>query len=234
MILAPGNAEIGGEFLKDSQNSNPSPDTKKMSLVEKLIEKGYLKTPRIISAFRKIKRSDFLPEKLKNLAELDEPLPIGFGQTISQPLTVAFMLELLQPKKGDKILDVGSGSGWTTSLLAEIVGSKGKVYAIEIIKELKEFGEKNTKKYNFVNKGIVKFICGDGSKGLPEKSPFDKILVSASAEEIPVELKEQLKIGGRLVIPVRDSIFLIVRKNNEFEEKEFFGFSFVPLIKKRY
>ena len=234
MILAPGNAEIGGEFLKDSQNSNPSPDTKKMSLVEKLIEKGYLKTPRIISAFRKIKRSDFLPEKLKNLAELNEPLPIGFGQTISQPLTVAFMLELLQPKKGDKILDVGSGSGWTTSLLAEIVGSKGKVYAIEIIKELKEFGEKNTKKYNFVNKGIVKFICGDGSKGLLKKSPFDKILVSASAEEIPIELKEQLKIGGRLVIPVRDSIFLIVRKNNEFEEKEFFGFCFVPLIKKRY
>jgi len=203
-----------------------------MDLIEKLIKMGYLKTPRIISAFRKIKRADFLPEELKNLAELNEPLPLGFGQTISQPLTVAFMLELLQPEKGDKILDVGAGSGWTTSLLAEIVGNKGKVYAIEIIKELKKLGENNARKYNFVNKGIAEFIHGDGSKGLLEKSPFDKILVSASAEKIPAKLKEQLKIGGRLVIPVRDSIFLIVRKTDKFEEKEFFGFSFVPLVKK--
>ena len=142
------------------------------------------------------------------------------------------MLELLQPKKKDKILDVGSGSGWTTSLLAEIVGDGGKVYGIEIIKELKSFGEKNTLKYNFIDKGIINFICSDGSKGLSEKAPFDKILVSAAAAEVPEELKKQLKISGRLVIPVKDSIFLIVRKKEGFEEKEFYGFSFVPLIKK--
>jgi protein-L-isoaspartate(D-aspartate) O-methyltransferase len=201
-------------------------------LVDELIKLGYLKTPEIISAFRKIKRVDFVREQDKNLAEINEPLSIGYGQTISQPLTVAFMFELLQPKKGDKILDVGSGSGWTTALLAEIVGEKGKVYAIEIIPELKEFGEKNVSKYNFIKKDIVKFICGDGSKGLPSKKPFDKILVSAAATKIPQPLKEQLSNNGRLVIPVQSSIFLIIKKDSKYEEKEFFGFSFVPLISK--
>ncbi len=202
-----------------------------MKLVEKLIKQKYLKTPEIISAFRKIKRIDFLPEELKEFAELNGPLPIGYEQTISQPLTVAIMFELLQPKKGDNILDIGAGSGWTTALLSEIVGKSGKVYGIELIKELKEFGEKNTENYNFVKNGIVKFIYGDGSKGLPEKAPFDKILVSASADKISSELKEQLKINGRLVIPVKNSVFLIIKKSDRFEEEEFPGFSFVPLIK---
>jgi len=201
-------------------------------LVDKLIERGYLKTPEIISAFKKIKRKDFVREEYKDLAEIDEPLPIGYGQTISQPSTVAFMFELLQPKKGDKILDIGSGSGWTATLLAEIVGEKGKVYALEIIPELKEFGEKNVAKYNFVKKGIVKFICSDGSHGLPSESPFDKILVSASATKIPSALKNQLKNNGRMVIPVGNSIFLVIKKNNKYEEKEFEGFSFVPLVSK--
>jgi len=201
-------------------------------LVDKLIERGYLKTPEIISAFKKIKREDFVREEYKDLAEIDEPLPIGYGQTISQPSTVAFMFELLQPKKGDKILDIGSGSGWTAALLAEIVGEKGKVYSVEIIPELKEFGERNVAKYNFVKKGIVKFICSDGSQGLPSESPFDKILVSASATKIPSALKNQLKNNGRMVIPVGNSIFLVIKKNNKCEEKEFEGFSFVPLVSK--
>jgi len=199
-------------------------------LVDKLIERGYLKTPEIIAAFKKIKRVDFLREEYKHLAEIDEPLPIGYGQTISQPLTVAFMFELLQPKKGDKILDIGSGSGWTTALLAEIVGESGKVYGIEIIPELKEFGEKNVSKYNFIKKGIVKFVCGDGSQGLPSEKPFDKILVSASAESVPNSLKEQLKNNGRMVIPVKNSIFLITKEENKYKEKEFPYFSFVPLV----
>ncbi len=202
-----------------------------MNLIEELTAQKYLKTPEIISAFRKIKRIDFLPEELKQFAELNEPLPIGYEQTISQPLTVAIMLELLQPKEGDKILDIGSGSGWTTAILSEIVGKSGKVYGIELIKELKEFGEKNTEKYNFVRKGIAKFIRGDGSKGLPEEGLFDKILVSVATDKIPSKLREQLKINGRLVIPVKNSIFLIIRKPDKFEEKEFFGFSFVPLAK---
>jgi protein-L-isoaspartate(D-aspartate) O-methyltransferase len=204
-----------------------------MSLVEKLIAEGWLKTERIIKAFKKIKRVDFLPESLKNLAEVNEALPIGFGQTISQPLVVAFMLELLQPREGEKILDIGSGSGWTTALLAEIVGEKGKVIAIEVIPELKEFGEKNVAKYNFLEKGIVEFVCGDGSKGWKEEAPFDKILVSATAKECYLAWKEQIKVGGKIVTPIGNSIWLFVKKSEKnFEEFEYPGFVFVPLIEK--
>lgn len=210
-----------------------------MNLIESLIKEGWLKTPRIIEAFKKIKRVDFLPEDSKELAELNEALPIGYGQTISQPLVVAFMLEQLQPRLGDKVLDVGSGSGWTTALLAEIVGRPtkggypGKVIAIEIIPELKEWGEKNVSKYNFVKKGIAEFIFADGSKGYEKEAPFDKILASASARELPLSWKEQLKIGGRIVTPIGTSIWLFVKKSEtRFEELEFPGFAFVPLIEK--
>ena len=202
-----------------------------MPLIDSLIEEGWLKSARIIEAFKKIKRIDFLPEDMKNLAELNEALSIGYDQTISQPLVVAFMLEQLQPQSGDKILDIGSGSGWTTALLAEIVKPKGKVTAIEIIPELKEFGGKNAAKYNFVEKKIAEFICADGSKGYEKEALYDKILASASAEKIPFAWKEQLKIGGRIVAPIGNSIWLFVKKSDrEFQETEFPGFVFVPLI----
>jgi len=204
-----------------------------MALIENLIRENWLKTPRIIEAFREIKRVDFLPEDIKNLAELNEALPIGYGQTISQPLVVAFMLELLESKPGDKILDIGSGSGWTTALLAEITGQKGKVIAIDIIPELVEFGKNNIKKYNFIEKGIVEFICADGSKGYKKEAPFDKILASASAEALPLAWKEQLKISGRIVTPIGSSIWLIRKKSEkDFEEIEYPGFAFVPLVTK--
>lgn len=201
-----------------------------MPLIDFLIKDNWLKTPRIIVAFRKIKRVDFLSEDMKDIAELNEALPIGNGQTISQPLVVAFMLEQLQPESGDKILDVGSGSGWTTALLAEIVGADGKIIAIETVPELKEFGEKNTTKW-----GQALFILGDGSKGYAREAPYDKILCSASAQkEIPKAWKEQLKIGGRIVAPVGSSIWLLIKKSStEFEEVEHPGFAFVPLIEKR-
>lgn len=205
-----------------------------MTLINNLIQGGWLKTRKIIEAFRKIKRVDFLPEDMKNLAESNEALPIGYGQTISQPLVVAFMIEQLEPKEGDKILDIGSGSGWTTALLAEIVGPKGKVIAIEIIPELMEFGKKNVAKYNFIDKRIIEFICTDGSKGYQKEAPFDKILASAAAEEISPDWKEQLKIGGRIVTPIGSSIWLFVKKSEkEFEEIEYPGFAFVPLITKK-
>jgi len=198
-------------------------------LIENLIKSGYLKTPEIISAFYEIDRAGFISEKLKNEAYANIPLPIGYGQTISQPLTVAFMLELLQPAKGDKILDVGSGSGWQSSLLAHIAGEKGKVFAIERISELSELGKNNSKKYGFKN---LKFIIGDGSAGYEKEAPYDKIIVAAAAsEKIPSALKKQLKIGGRLVIPAKNSIWLVVKgKEGEYAEKEFPGFVFVPLI----
>jgi len=202
-----------------------------MDLIDNLIKEGWLKTPQIIEAFRKIKRADFMPENMKDLAEVDEAMPIGQGQTISQPKVVAFMLELLEPKAGEKILDVGSGSGWTSALLSEIVGDKGRVVSLELIPELKEFGEKNAAKYGFVEKGTAQFICCDGSKGYEEESPFDKILASAAARRVPEAWKKQLKVGGRIVAPINSSIFLFVKKSeNEMEEKEYPGFIFVPLI----
>ncbi len=204
-----------------------------LNLINSLLEEGWLQTPRIIEAFKKIKREDFLPDNMKNLANLNEALPIGYGQTISQPLVVAFMLEKLDPQPGEKILDIGSGSGWTTGLLTEIVGEKGKVIAIEIIPQLKEFGEKNVAKYNFIKKGIVEFVCGDGSKGYEKEAPYDKILASASAQSLPFAWKEQLKILGRIVAPIGNSIWQFDKKTEkDFEEIEYPGFAFVPLIEK--
>lgn len=200
-----------------------------MNLVDSLIKNKWLKTPIIIQAFKKVKRQNFMPEDIKQLSQLNQAMPIGLGQTISQPLTVAFMLEQLQPKAEDIVLDVGSGSGWTTALLSCIVGKKGKVIAIEIIPELKEFGEKNA--VEFVKKGIAEFILGDGSLGYGKEAPYDKILVSASAKKVPLALKKQLKTGGRMVIPIKESIFTIIKKSEkEFEQTEHKGFVFVPLV----
>jgi len=199
-----------------------------MDLIDFLIKEGWLKTPKIIDAFRKIKREDFMPNDMKNLAELNEALAIGFGQTISQPLTVAFMLEQLQPEPCQKILDIGSGSGWTTALLACIVGDKGKVIAVEIIPELKEFGEKNAEKYNFKN---IEFICADAGRGYKKQAPYDRILASASSQELPRTWKEQLKVGGRIVAPIGNSIWTIIKiSEKKFKEIEHPGFVFVPLV----
>ena len=205
-----------------------------MLLINDLISGGWLKTERIIRAFKNINRKDFLPDGIKDLAGTNTALPIGHDQTISQPLVVAFMLELLQPKPGEKILDIGSGSGWTSALLAEIVGPNGKIIAIEIIPELKEFGEKNIAKYSFIKKGIVELLCADGSKGFPRKALYDKILASATAKEIPKAWKEQLKIKGKIVAPMGTSIWLFKKQTeSDFEKIEHPGFIFVPLVAKK-
>jgi protein-L-isoaspartate(D-aspartate) O-methyltransferase len=202
-----------------------------VSLIESLIKDGWLKSPEIIEAFKNIKREDFVIQK--ELADYNTALPIGYGQTISQPLVVSFMVEKLKPQQGDKILDIGSGSGWTTAILAYLVGNKGRIIALEIIPELKKFGEKNVSKYNFINKGIAEFILGDGSQGYKEESPYDRILCSAEARYLPQALKEQLKVGGTVVIPIGASIFIFEKiTENKFEEKSYPGFAFVPLINK--
>lgn len=204
-----------------------------MTLINDLIKQGWLKTDRIIKAFKEVKREDFIPEDTKNLSEINEALPIGFGQTISQPLVVAFMLEKLEPKPGDKILDIGSGSGWTSALLASIVGGKGKVIGIEIIPELKEFGQMNAGRYGFIKDGILDFTCEDGRDGCPKEAPYDRILCSAEADDVPTALRNQLKIGGKIVIPINNSICVLTKKSdNDFDKQEYPGFVFVPLVKK--
>lgn len=196
------------------------------NLLEKLKAEGVLKTPNIIKAFEKIDRKDFVPEEYKSLAYIDEALPTKEEQTISQPYTVAFMLELLQPKRGDKILDIGAGSGWQSALLACIVS---KVYAIEIIPELCEFGKNNVAKYNFIEKGVVEWFCQSAASGFPAGSPFDKIISAASLKDRPPEeWFSQLKDGGRLVAPVNQSIWLFIKAEDKIEEYEYPGFSFVP------
>lgn len=213
------------------------------SLINSLIKDGYLKTPEIIEAFRRVDRADFVPGKYKIEAYANAPLPIDFGQTISQPLTVAFMLELLQPKAGEKILDVGCGSGWVTALLAHIVSQYKEVQppqeveplriiGIERIPELKAMAEENISKYNFIQKGIIEIILGDGSKGYKKEAAYDKIISAAAAKgELPKEWQKQLKIGGRIVSPLENSIVVIDKiEKNKYDVKEHFGFSFVPLI----
>ena len=201
------------------------------NLVKDLIGQGYLKNPEIINAFYRVRRKDFLPEPVRDKDTVNAPLHIGHGQTNSQPLTVAFMLEVLEPEEGDRILDVGSGSGWQTALLADIVGEQGHVYGIERIEALKEYGEENTKKYKFVN---ITVTHGDGTKGLKSYAPYDKIIVAAAAQEIPQSLISQLKVGGRLVIPVGDITqdIVVVEKlaEDKIKTKSYPGFQFVPLI----
>lgn len=200
-------------------------------LIGDLIKRGHLKSDVIIKAFLEIDRAEFVPKNLESEAYIDIPLPLEYGQTISQPLTVAFMLELLNPRPEQNILDVGSGSGWTTALLSYIVGSKGKVTALEVISELCEMGKRNVAKFNFIKKGIAEFYNTDGNFGYSKNAPYDRILVSAAAEEIPKLLKEQLKIGGILVIPVYNNIWRLEKKGRgSFSVEKYPGFSFVPLV----
>jgi protein-L-isoaspartate(D-aspartate) O-methyltransferase len=200
----------------------------KQELIDSMILRGMLDSPHIIDAFREVDRKYFVPESFEDHIYIDAPLPIGNNQTISQPSTVAFMLEKLKPKEGDKVLDIGSGSGWTTALICHIVGEKGSVTGLERMDELVEQGEENLSKLQF---GSHCRIQRAGEKlGLPGEQ-FDRILVSASADEIPEELFLQLKVGGTLVIPVRNSIFKFKKVSDTYvEREEFYGFVFVPLI----
>lgn len=204
-------------------------------LVENLIKKGVLQTEEIISAFYNIDRKDFVLPEYRDKAYVDNALPIYNGQTISQPLTVAVMLENLQPQKGDKVLEIGAGSGYLTSLLAHIVGEEGSVYAFEIDDDLCDFARSNISKYSFLDKGIVEVFCKSGYQGFAKESPFDKIVVSAAGDEVPPQYLLQLKEGGRLVMPLSGPIpkLFVVEKTGKdsFSSRDIEGFVFVPLNK---
>lgn len=194
----------------------------KQTLITYLKIQGFPK--KITNAFSKVKRELFIPEEHKELAYENQPLPIGNNQTISQPYTIAFMLDLLDLKDNQKILEVGSGSGYVLALINEI-SKNSNIHGIEIIKELAT----SSKKILTKNKNI-KITQADGNKGLKQNPPFDRILVSASAKEIPQKLLEQLKIKGVMVCVVGNSIVKIKKEKNRIRKIEYLGFSFVPLV----
>ena len=203
-------------------------NTKKELLKRLEEETKVLQNPLVKKAFEKIDRADFVDGDYVVEAYEDYALPTRSGQTISQPTTMAFMLELLDAKPGEKVLDIGSGSGWSTALLAEMVGKDGFVYGVEIEPELVEMGKANLKKYPELKAQISK--AGEGI-GFPQKFLYDRILVNAAATEIPEAILGQLDIGGVLVIPVNDILTRVSKiSEDKIEKKEFPGFLFGPLV----
>ena len=195
----------------------------KEELKKLLEEKGFLKSEIVIKAFDLVDRKKFVPVDLKKEAYSNYPLPIGEGQTISQPLTVVAMTESLDVKKGMKVLEVGSGSGYQAAILSKLVGSEGTVVTVEIVKKLYELAKNNLKDYE-----NVRVVFGDASKGYENHAPYDRIIVTADCPEVPEPLIEQLKTKGKMVLPKRKSLIL-VEKNDEIKETYLGLFSFVPL-----
>ena len=193
-------------------------------LIESLIAEGVLQTPSLIQAFQRVDRADFVLPPFKEDAYEDCALPIWCEQTISQPYTVAFMLELLQPQPDDRVMDIGSGSGWTTALLASVCQH---VDAVERHEELLAFSRENLAKYPFDNITLHKTGRSLGLQG----EHFDKILVSCSADEMPQQLLDQLSPGGTMVIPLQSSLFKVVKNiDGSLHKEEYPGFFFVPLV----
>jgi protein-L-isoaspartate(D-aspartate) O-methyltransferase len=196
-------------------------------LADVVSSKG-IQNKKVIDAIRTIPRHLFMDSGFEHHAYQDKPFPIGAEQTISQPYTVAFQTELLEVSPNDTILEIGTGSGYQTAVLLHL---KAKVFTIE--RQLELFKKTNLffEKMGYRPK---KFVFGDGYKGMPEHAPFDGIIVTAGAPEVPKALLTQLKIGGRLVIPVGEddqTMMRITRKSEkEFEREEFGSFRFVPLL----
>lgn len=199
-------------------------------LAASIKEKG-ISDERVLSAIEKIPRHFFLDSSFTEIAYQDKPFPIGLGQTISQPYTVAFQTELLEVKKDDKILEIGTGSGYQACVLYEM---GAKVFSVERHRPLFQKSKQLLEQMGY----FPKFFYGDGYKGLPAYAPFDKILVTAGAPEIPDALLQQLKTGGILVIPLgsgANQVMTRIRKLTEtdFEKKEYGNFRFVPMIGKK-
>lgn len=204
-----------------------------MRLVENLEREGIIKSEKVKRAFLRVPRYKFVLERYKEYAHVDEPLPIPAGQTISAPHMVAIMLELAELKEGMNVLEVGTGSGWNAALIYEVV--RQDVYTIERIPELAEFAKRNLERAGYKNK--VHVIVGDGTKGFPPKAPYDRIIVTAGAPKVPEPLIEQLKVGGKILIPVgsyhlwQELLEVIkISEDNKVKIKNHGGVAFVPLI----
>lgn len=212
----------------------------KASLIQELESFGLLTESRLKKAFQDIDRADFVSPEFRSAAYFNIPLPIGHNQTISQPLTVAFMLHLLEPKPGQTILDVGSGSGWQTALLAHIVSATNKVtekpghiVALEIMTTLCATSAQAINKYNYLEHGIVEIHCRNAEGGFPDRAPYDRIIAAASLSDIPHDWHNQLKVNGIMVAPIGQSIIKWVKnEDGTIIESSYPGFVFVPFISK--
>ncbi len=184
----------------------------------------------MLAALDAVPRKGFLPADVQHLAALDQPLPIGHGATNSQPWTVQFMLDLLRVPEGARVLDVGSGSGWTTALLAHLTGPGGSVLGVDVVPELVEMGQRHLAGLNLPWARIEQ--ASPGSLGAPDEAPFDRILVSAEPGEIPAELERQLAVGGRLVLPASGVMWVVDREHDGWHREPVTGyrFAFVPLV----
>jgi len=202
----------------------------KKRLIENWESSGTIKDKKVIDAFKAVPREKFILKKHLSEAYGDYPLSIGKGQTISQPTTVLMMTEALELKEGDKVLEVGAGSGYQAAIISKLVGKKGEVITTEIIPELAEFAKKNIQKLEIKS---VKIINHDGSQGYEKESPYDKIMITAACPEIPEPLIEQLKENGIIMVPVGDlfgqQMIKGVKKKGKLETKSLGYFMFVPL-----
>lgn len=183
----------------------------------------------VSAAFAAVPRRQFLPEPVRDRANYDGPLDIGHGQTNSQPRTVERMLKLLDVRPGDRILDVGSGSGWTTALLAHLTGPTGNVLGVEVVPQLVATGSANLRLFDQKWASIEQ--AQPGLLGRPDLAPFDRILVSAEAPELPDELVEQLAVRGRLAIPVAGTMLLVSRSRVDVSVTRHGSYRFVPLLR---
>lgn len=204
-------------------------------LIASLKSRGVLRSAEIERALKYVDRAKFVPDEYSVSAYDDTPLPIGQRQTISQPYTVVFMLELLGPKRGERIMDVGSGSGWQAALLAELIGARGKVYTIEIMPELCAILRRNIARFPKLAPRI-KCYCQSAYGGLSDIARdiggFDAIIAAAEVRDVPLAWRQQLKVGGRLVYPKANSLFLEVKQEDgTFGVDEYPGFAFVPFVK---
>lgn len=201
---------------------------KREQMVEGQIARRGVRDKKVLEAMRKVKRHLFVPEGLRASAYQDSPLPIGHNQTISQPYIVAYMTEALRLGPDDRVLEIGTGSGYQAAVLAEIVK---EVYSIEILKPLAGSARSRLEGMGYEN---IEIKWGDGYKGWPEFAPYDAVIVTAAPPQVPEELKSELKIGGRMVVPVGSyfqELYLITRTDSGFIEKRLMPVRFVPMVK---
>ncbi|NJD06429.1 MAG: protein-L-isoaspartate(D-aspartate) O-methyltransferase [Methylococcaceae bacterium] len=183
--------------------------------------------PGVLRAMAKVPRHEFVPVPLRDAAYDDRPLPIGHGQTISQPYVVAFMTEKLNPKPTDRVLEIGTGSGYQAAVLSGLVA---QVYSIEIVEPLAERARRDLERLGYRN---VKIRQGDGYQGWPEQAPFDAVIVTAAPDHVPQPLVDQLREGGRMIVPVGiagdQTLYLFTKRAGELEQRAVLPVLFVPM-----